>query len=215
MQVRINVTRRVTTPRYSGWRVLHAAEGGFNENPPGMPAVRRAINAPPVEFTRDMQFMSYDLNEGKISKGKWHIIYSSETMVTNDQSWEEMRCADYVNGIDTNLKYPDGRPILPKLMNGIICAGMFVHARSEGEYLICEPGISAVDGHKPIPHYTTVLAENKYFRAVTSGDRVFNILGSSVQILIPYILNVAVKYPLWWFERWEQDYLPDPTKFYR
>ena len=199
----IVVQEPVLPKRYVGWYCLHAIEGGFY-NPVGMPAVRRDTNAPPVEMNKYVQLMSYDLNEGRITKQKWRVLYGSNTMLTNEQSWEQVVCRDYVNGLNLDSLN------LPKLMYGILCGGMFVHARREGNYLVCEPGISAVDANKPIPDFRIVLENNWYFRCVTSGENIWNILGSTVPILAPYVLKVPVRFPIAWFKPWDRDYLPNP-----
>lgn len=207
--LRVAISRSVEAqPRYTGWRVLHKQEGGYQENPAGKPAVRPCADAEPVEMTRDIQLMSYALHEGRITKDKWRALYGSGTMLTNNQSWPEQVCRDYVNSLDLTA------PALPKLMKAIICAGMFIRGRVEGDWLVCEPGISAVDATKPIPDAATVKRNNWYFECVTSGDRIFNILGSPVPLLAPYVLAKPVKYPLEWFSVWNETYLPDAKTVY-
>ena len=201
--------------RFTGLRVLHAGEGGPYVNPVGMPAVRPADKLSdyyprPVEMTKEIQLMSYALNDGRITKAKWRALYGSRTMLTNNQSWPEQVCRDYVNGLDLFVVG------LPKLMDGIICAGMFLpNAQKVGNWVYCVPGRDAIDAGKPLPDIETIKANFWYFRCVTSGPHVYNILPEDGQIkLAPYVLSKTVRYPASWFARYEGDEPPDPMKFY-
>jgi hypothetical protein len=211
----LEMTADVTPNRFTGLRVLHAGEGGPYVNPVGMPAVRPADKlseyAPvAVPMTKEIQLMSYALNEGRITKDKWRALYGSRTMLTNNQSWPEQTCRDYVNGLDL---FAVG---LPKLMDGLICAGMFLpNARKVGEWVYCDPGVAAIDATKPLPTVEQIKANFWYFRCVTSGPHVYNILPEDGQIkLAPYVLSKTVRYPASWMVEWNETYPPDPAKFY-
>lgn len=228
--------------KYNGWYCLHASEGGY-VNPVGLPAIRPSLDAyPPVNMTKEIQWMSYNLNEGRITKAKWRALYGSTVALTNGQSWYQKVCRDYVNGLDLNALDEFGNPSLPKLMKGLIFGGMFI--RGESQYsltqaiknivtmtrvksfsafrksfisaltlpnvLLVTPGIGAIDAHQPIPSIATIKEKNWYMQCVTSGDRIWNILGSTIPLLAPYILNVPSRYPLEWFKPWNRNYLPNP-----
>lgn len=217
-----NIRIAITSPntfKYDGWRVLHGAEGGYN-NPTGMPAVRPAYDAEiPVQMTEAVQLMSYALNGGRITKAKWRALYGSTVAFTNNQSWPEKVCRDYVNRLDLNAVNEYGNPSLPKLLKGIICGGMFVRGEKitddKGTWLLVTPGIGAIDARKPIPDLDTILKNNWYFQGTTSGDKVYNLLPSDGQAkLIPYLLMEPTRYPFEWFERWKSNELPDPMRIY-
>lgn len=214
----IDGKRYIEQTIYSGWRVLHAAEGGY-PNPNGFPAVHPGDNANiPVQMTKEIQLMSYELNEGRITKLKWRALYGSTVAFTNGQSWYQRVCKDYVNNRDL-LAMEDDKPSLPKLMKGIIMSGMFVRGdviRDEGkDWLEVTPGIGAIDATKLLPTLQEIKDMGWYMRAITSADNPNNILGSTVPLLVPYLLNAPTRYPLEWFEPWNEDFLPDPIKFYR
>lgn len=207
----INVRISITSPnylKYDGWRCLHTAEGGYS-NPVGMPAVRPGINAPSVDFTRDMQIRSWEINDGRLTKNKWRALYASATAFTNDHSWPDQVCVDFVNGLDIGAAYP-------RLMKGILMGGGFYRPRREGSYLIFEPGISAIDATKPIPSSEEIKQKHWYFHAVTTGEKIYNFphCGIGIPVLVPYFLKTAVKFPIAWFEPWRSNELPDPLRIY-
>lgn len=194
-----------TSPKYTGWRCLHAAEGGF-VNPAGMPNVRRGLNAPAVEFGAALQRLSFDVmkavNPGITSAG-WANVFDSETAFTNNG-----------HGVEGND---------PKLMDGIICAGMFLPdsvraVTANGiEYLECVPGIHAVDAAKPLPTVSAVIENGWYFVANTGqgATGAFNFpQGNGGAVAIVYALEKPVWYRKSWFTRWDSDARPDPLKYY-
>lgn len=196
----------VAQPRYVGWRCLHAREGGFL-NPVGMPNVRRAVNQPPVEFTDELQALTYELMVTKnptISRNEFDNVFDSETAFTNR------------HGVESND---------PKLMDGIICAGMFLPAAVEGDYLVAYPGIHAIDPRVPLPTVQQILDRGWYFVANTGTGfaGAFNLpQGNQGPVYIPYVLQAPARYPMRGveegrayvnFERWESDVRPDPLRY--
>lgn len=135
--VQVTITRSTQPPapavRYTGWRCLHIAEGGYQSDPDGQPEVRPSFNAPPVEFTRSMQLLTWELlkRNPNISKSKFPVIFADTTAFTNGQGYfnDSDPRADWVNGTDTG--YPN-----PKLMKAIICGGMFI--RGEAGYSVMQ-----------------------------------------------------------------------------
>lgn len=187
-----------TERRYVGYRCLHAREGGFDGNPRGMPNVRRAEDAPPVPFTPALQRLSWDLMVSKnptISRGQWEAVFDSDRAFTNR------------HGVETGD---------PKLMDGIICAGMFTTAQREGDYLVMYPGIHAIDATKPLPSVQQILDNGWYFVANTgqgfAGAFHFP-QGNGGPVYILYALVKPVRYPLEWWARWDSDHLPDPLRY--
>lgn len=194
---------------YRGYRALHGVEGGYQGNPIGMPAVRPSVNAPPIDITEEMQWLIYNLNEGRLLPLKFRQLLDSEVAFTNNQSWEEEVRADFINKRDTNAEFP-------KLMKAIIMGGWLYNMRPQGDVLIAEPGISAIDVNKPLPDIATIKKNKWYFHCVTNGKQIYNFTncGIGVPVLMPYFLKEPVTYPIEWFQKWERNYFPDPLRFY-
>jgi hypothetical protein len=182
---------------YRGFRCLHAKEGGF-VNPDNMPNVRRAIDAPPVRFTAGLQQLAWDVMHSKnaaITYDGFRRVYGGTTAFTNG------------HGIESDD---------PKLMDGIICAGMFLPGDVEGGYLVARPGIHAVDANKPLPSAQQVLDRGWWFVANTGqgAEGAFNFpQGKFGPVYIVYALVEPVRYPLSWFARWDSDRLPDALRY--
>ncbi len=182
-----------------GHRCLHAAEGGFNENPVGMPNVRRALNiADPVKFTSELQELSWQLMtrmNSSISHNEWMNVFDSGTAFCNR------------HGVETND---------PKLMDGIICGGMFTEAPVEGDYITAYPGVHAIDVRKPLPSVEQILDNGWWFVGNTGrgSQGVFNLpQGDGGPVYVLYALAAPARYPVEWFERWVSDEYPDPLRY--
>lgn len=216
-------TLQTSKKKYSGWRCLHQAEGGY-PNPDKMPVVRPSLQEGSVNFTKPLQLMSYEINKFNrlLTRGRWRGIYGNWTAFTNTAGFDDPGDprADWVNVVD--LKYP-----LPKLMKGIICGGGFYtgvveHDLKYGDVLAMYPGVNAIDVYNlPSTDYQVfsqiVLEKHWYFHATTrSGDKINNFpQGQGNPVYVPYCLRAPASYPLSWFEPWEEDYLPDPLKIYK
>lgn len=209
----VEVPQPPAQPRYSGWRCLHIAEGGYASDPNGMPEVRPSVNAPPIEFTKSMQLLSWELmsSNPNITRWKWRVVFGNTTAFDNGQGYFKIGDprADWVNNIDTT--YPN-----PKLMKAIICGGMFIRGDVVGDNLVCKPGVHGIDARGPMPSVADVMANNWYFAATTC--RYPNVShfpqGQGGQVLIPYFLIEPVSYPVSWFVRWDEEFLPDPLRLY-
>lgn len=87
--------------------------------------------------------------------------------------------------------------------------------------LTMTPGIDAANASQPFTDIEAwaklILSKHWYFHAVTrTGDKIYNFPhGGGQPVYIGYFLKQPVSYPLSWFEKWEEDYLPDPLKTYR
>jgi hypothetical protein len=187
----------VVEPRYVGYRCLHAREGGF-VNPDNMPNVRRATDAPPVKFTPALQQLAWDVMRAKnaaITRAGYDAIFAGDTAFTNR------------HGIESDD---------PKLMDGIICAGMFLPGEVEGGYLVARPGVHAVDANQPLPSVQKVLDRGWWFVANTGQGLTgaFNLpQGKFGPVYIVYALVESVQYPLSWWEPWDSDRMPDPLRY--
>lgn len=205
-------TQTETAPRYSGYRCLHVPEGGYPSDN-GNPEVRPSKTVLPVPMTQPVQKLSYDINENNpfFGGGSWRAVYTYKRAFTNGNGFDEPNDprVDYINGLDI------GAPV-PKLMDGIICGGMFIRGEVVGSDLVCTPGVHAIDANKPLPTVEEVMARNWYFTAVTQNDgHIYHFpQGHGLPVLIPYILRQPARYPLAWFVRWEADTLPDPLRLY-
>ena len=200
-------------PGFVGYRCLHVAEGGYQSDPDGQPEVRPSVDAPPVEFTKGLQLLSWALMSRNLSitKNKWRVVFGNTTAFTNGQGYFKAGDprADWVSNIDTD--YPN-----PKLMKAIICGGMFIRGDVVGDMLVCRPGVHAIDADRPVPSVEDVIANNWYFAATTCKYPNVSHFpqGGGGPVLIPYILREPVAYPLRWFVRWDEATLPDPLRLY-
>jgi hypothetical protein len=208
----------VDTHRYIGYRVLHLSEGG-RITPSGMPCVNPSINVPSIEFDGHMQYTSYWLASEynpNVTKDKWREVYKDKIAFTNNQGFEmsgDPR-ADFVNGVNLTSD-------LPKLMKAIICSGNFVTGRISGNELVMSPGFDAIDGNKPMPPVSEIMARHWYFHATTarwSAEKIWKVSnfpqGQGAPVLIPYILKEEARYPLSYFGTWNDYSLPDPLRIY-
>jgi hypothetical protein len=194
-----NLRHMTEQPHYIGWRCLHAREGGMI-NPIGMPNVRRALNAPPVEFTPELQQLAYEvmtIKNPSISRNEFENVFDSDTAFTNR------------HGVESND---------PKLMDGIICAGMFLPdtVGRSGEYLVAFPGVHAIDATKPLPTAAEVIERGWYFVANTGTglSGAFNLpQGDGGPVCVIYALAAPARYPVSWFGRWNGNFLPDPLRY--
>lgn len=185
------------TSFFRGYRCLHANEGGF-VNPVGMPNVRRALNQPPVEFTPELQDLSFDVMKAKnanITRTRWESVFAGDTAFTNR------------HGVEGND---------PKLMDGIICAGMFTTAQIEGDYVVMYPGVHAIDATKPLPSVQQVIDNGWCFVANTgqgaSGAFHFP-QGAGGQVCVIYALSAPARYPREWWGSWDSFRLPNPLRY--
>ena len=222
MELTITLKNTSSSPKYQGWRVLHRSEGG-RVTPIGMPCVNPALNVAGIIFTASMQWLSYNLASSqnpKVTKDKWRVVYDGGTAFTNQNGWDmkdKPQRRDYVNGRDLDLEFP-------KLMRAIICSGNFFTGQpvtvNKEQYIQMTPGIDAIDGTKPLPSVSEVIEKGWRFVATTATYvngvwRVSNFpQGGGGKVWIPYILTKPALYPARWFQRWESDTLPEPTKVY-
>lgn len=200
--------------KFIGWRCLHAAEGGYQSDPRGMPEIRPGLPSPdPVLFSKELQLLSWNLNRGNklYTKKNWRATYGNTVAFTNTQGFNKAGDprADFVNML--NVKSP-----LPKLMKGIICGGMFVRGKDIGSFLKMTPGLHAIDAAWLTPTLSEVLENNWYYEATTQyfGKMSHFPQGHGSAVYIPYVLREETTYPIEWFVPWEEDYLPDPLKIY-
>jgi hypothetical protein len=206
------------TPRYVGHRVKHASEPGARQTPNGMPEVNPSENINGIDFTREMQLLSWEVMRTinpLITKHKWRVVYATSTAFTNGQGFVDSSDprADYVNGI--SLDAP-----LPRLMKGIVSGGAFLRGVMGSEFVVT-PGVGAVDCTKPLPTAQEVIQRRLYFEATTArynSEGVWSVnpfpQGGSGPVAIVYFLNTPARYVSSWFQPWEEDFLPDPYKVY-
>lgn len=225
------LTKEPTTPtkKYVGWRCLHAAEGGYQSDPRGMPEIRPAyridsitpdVNPAPVLMTQPIQLLSWDMN-GKtdspgyndtFTKPNWRAVYGTATAFTNNQGFgEDPNKRDWVTPQDTNNEED------PKLMKGLICGGAFILDDGyDNDWIYVSPGVSAVPADGPYPTYKEIFNKLWYYEATTmyNGKMSHFPQGHGKPVWIPYVLRERCKFPRSWFQRWEEDFLPDPLSCY-
>lgn len=215
VRVEIKYGNAVLPKRYIGWRCLHAAEGGYQSDPRGMPEIRPGLpNPDPVLMTKGLQLLSWNLSHSRNSlftKKNWRATHGNTVAFTNTQGFNKAGDprADFVNMLNVT------RP-LPKLMKGLICGGMFIRGYKIGNFLHCIPGVHAIDANKPVPSLAEVLANEWYYEATTQyyGKMSHFPQGHGAPVYLPYVLREETTYPIEWFVPWEEDYLPDPLKIY-
>jgi hypothetical protein len=210
-----SIYKRETTTSYSGWRAKYGSEGG-NQSDKNNPAVVPSVNAPPITFTSDKQWLSWNLmySQNKLMNSKnWASVYNGDTAFTNqngwdnEKDWDDQR-RDYVN--DANKGYPD-----PKLMKAIICAGSFYRGIPKNGELWMYPGVHAIDANKGMPSISTIINNNWYFHATINTPIISHFSqGQGGKVVVAYFLREPTPYPLNWFEEWNKPYLPDPIKTY-
>lgn len=193
--VRIHAT---ASPRYSGLRCKHNPEPGAFQSPVNMPEVRACHLIAPVKFTAELQRLAFNLAlyaNPTLTYERWAAVYSGGRAFCNGHG---------IEGDD------------PKLMDGIICAGMFLHAIEDGNQIICVPGLHAIDPHGILPSVSEIIERNWYFEAVNwNGTRVTRFpQGMGLPVLVPYVLEETAKYPTSWFAPWNETFLPDALKVY-
>lgn len=218
-RVRISFPGTTAPKKYVGWRCLHVAEGGYlSDN--GMPEIRpgwrnvdRRAEALAVKMTSGIQWLSYNINfhNTYYTKSRWRAVHTFQRAFTNQNGFGDPTDprVDYVNGRDYGEEEP-------KLMKALICGGMFIRGDVDGAWLVCRPGFHAVDAGTVLPSVEEVMEKNWYFVATNQlNGNVSNFpQGGGKHVRMPYILREATSYPLRWFTRWEEDYLPDPLKIY-
>jgi hypothetical protein len=201
--------------RYTGWRCLHIAEGGYMSDPDNMPCVRPSFDAPSIEFTRSMQLLSWELvrRNPNVTKHRWKVIHGDTTALTNGNGYfnDDDPRRDYVNGEDLDAEKN------PRLMKAIIFAGMFGKWDRIGNELWAIPGVHGIDARRTMPTLEEVIEKGWCYAATTGTATTVAHFpqGDGVPVLLPYFLIEPTPYPLQWFARWDETYLPDPLTFYQ
>lgn len=94
-----------------------------------------------------------------------------------------------------------------------------VAALSSDNMLVCVPGIHCIDSRKPIPSIEEIIENHWYLYAVTlygEWDEIDHFpQGNGGPVLIPFIADREISFPLYCFERWQADGPPDPLKVYK
>jgi hypothetical protein len=213
--------RPVLPMKYSGWRVLHKAEGGYQKTPLGMPEVIPPNNPVAVAMTEAIQRMSYSLMttmNAAITPALWSKVHDRNIAFTNYQSWgldentgEYHRRANFVMGVDQSQELPK----YDKAQR--LCGGQFVRGRVVNDKLVCVPGVDGIDVRYPLPSVAQIIERNWYLFAVSyHATRVEHFpQGQGGPVAIPFIFDREIEFDLNLLERWESDELPDPLKLYR
>ena len=213
------VERTAPTTKYSGWRVLHKAEGGYQRNPATMPSVIPPIPSSSVDMTEEIQRMSFNLMAHfcpSITTNIWNHVHSWDRAYNNKLGFPNAQGGslrrDYINDTDRNAPLPAYDKA--QRMTG----GNFVRGIERGDLLVLQAGIHGIDATKPMPSIETIVANNWYVVSVNVGP-VSNegavsywAQGKGYPIVFPLIFAGEIVFPLSYFERWEGDTLPDPLK---
>jgi hypothetical protein len=213
----INDPKSPSAKKYVGWRVLHKAEGGYDKNPLGMPGVIPPINPLALEMTEAIQRMSFSLMKQfnpAITPQLWTKIHDHDRAFTNHNGFAKAGDprANYITG--ENLSSP--LPKYDKMQR--LCGGQFVRGEVRGDNLVCIPGVHGIDASKPLPSIQTIIDNNWYLFAITltNASKVDHFpQGKGGPVVIPFIFDREIEFPLSLFEKWEADTLPDPLKIYR
>ncbi len=209
-------TQSSSAKKYSGWRVLHKAEGGYGKTPQGMPEVVPPENPVGIDMTKEIQRMSFELMKHfnpAITPELWSKVHEHDIAFTNYQGFKKPGDprANFITGQDLNKE-------LPKYDKaGRICGGMFVTGIERGGKLVCQPGVHGIAANKPLPDIQTIVENNWYFYAISFHPRRVEHFpqGKGGPVAIPFIFDREIVFPISLFEKWEADTLPDPLKMYR
>lgn len=203
--------------KYSGWRVLHKAEGGYQKTPLGMPEVIPPNNPVAVEMTEAIQRMSYSLMttmNAAITPALWSKVHEHNIAFTNFNGFNKPNDprANFI--LSENLTSP-----LPKYDKAQrLCGGQFVRGRVvQGNKLVCVPGVDGIDARYALPSVAEIIERNWYLFAVSyHATRVEHFpQGQGGPVAIPFVFDSEIEFDLNLLERWESDELPDPLAFYR
>jgi hypothetical protein len=201
--------------KYTGWRVLHKAEGGYEKTPLNMPEVIPPENPVALPMTEDIQKMSFELMQDfnkAITAELWTKVHRHDKAFNNFNGFEkdgEPR-ANFIT--KKNLSSP-----LPKYDKmGRLCGGMFVRGIVQGNKLVFQPGIHGIDANKPMPSLQTIKDKNWYFFAVDFHEKGVGHFpqGKGGPVAIPFIFDREIRFPLRYFVPWDDDELPEATKLY-
>lgn len=204
--------------KYIGWRVLHKAEGGYDENPLNMPSVIPPLNPEAVEMTEEIQQMSFALMKHfnpDITSKRWTAVHDHDRAFTNKNGFGK-KTAPRRNFITSSNP---GAP-LPKYDKAQrLTGGQFVRGEVRGDKLVCIPGIHGIDANQPMPSIQTIVDNNWYMHAITLFNKKTKVghfpQGQGGPVVIPFIFAREIEFPLEYFENWESDELPDPLKMYK
>jgi len=207
-----------STVRFNGWRYLHKAEGGNQQNPWGMPEVGPPENASAIKMTKEIQEMSFELMahfNPLITPLLWTRVHDHDRAFTNFNGFgnpDDPR-ANYILGenLSANLpKYDKAQRV---------SGGQFIRGEVEGDQLVCTPGLHGIDANSPLPDLGTIISNNWYLFAISLNGENQGVShfpqGQGGPVAIPFIFAESIRFPLWWFEKWEADELPDPLRIYR
>lgn len=223
MRVTIRLTPNSEPPqpppvKYDGWRVLHKVEGGWQNTPLWMPEVLPPINPVAVKMTQEIQLMSWELMSRRnpsITRKQWTSVHKFDRAFTNKTGFgmEGNPRANYVTGDDLTAPLP----AYDKCQRQ--CGGNFLRGEARGNVLVCVPGIHCIDSRKPIPSIEEIIENHWYLYAVTlygEWDEIDHFpQGNGGPVLIPFIADREISFPLYCFERWQADGPPDPLKVYK
>jgi len=207
--------------KFMGWRVLHQAEGGYQKNPLNMPEVIPPTNPVAIEMFRNIQEMSYELMRffnPAITPKQWTAVHGGFVAFTNYQGF----------GTEPKSGGPRANYILMRDLNSPLpkydkaqrlCGGMFLRGEVRGDMLVCIPGIHGIHAKMPLPSVKEIVEKNWYLFAVTLYERPDKIghfpQGQGGPVAIPFIFDREISFPLAYFDKWEDDTLPDALTFYR
>jgi hypothetical protein len=215
-------SQTTSTKKYIGWRVLHYAEGGYDNTPLDMPEVIPPIDQIGLPMTREIQQMSFDLMKHfnpAITKQLWTRVHDGDRAFTNHNGFGAKAMGKW--GLSSRANFILGEDIkneLPKYDKmGRVCGGMFIRGIVQDGFLACQPGIHGIDAKKPLPDIQTIIDNNWYFFAITRYEKSVGHFpqGKGGSVAIPFIFDREVKFPIKLFEKWESDELPDQLKLYR
>lgn len=207
----------VSEPKYSGWRVKHKIENGYQKTPPNEPEVIPPTNPISLAMTSVIQRMSYDLMRHfnpAITENLWTKVHRFDKAFNNGNGFEDPTDprVNFVTGDNLTYSYPK----YDKAQR--LCGGQFVRGNVVGNELHCIAGVHGIDGSKPMPSVSAIVENNWYLFAVSVNENFTQISnfpqGLGGVVAIPFIFTGTIKFPLSYFTKWESDSLPDHLKIY-
>ena len=200
--------------RYIGFRGLHVPEGGRWIDT-GDPAILNPVDTIALPITESIQRMSYNLMRHfnpSIDGQTWRALHGHYIAMTNrPQNGYDggVLHSDYINNRDLR-ELP---PRYDKMQRSF--QGSFIRGNVVNGELVCRPGIHGIDSTKHLPSINDIVSNNWYIRAVTAGNRIYNFpQGNGLPVVYPFIFDRPIRFPLQWFQTWNEEYLPNPLQFY-
>ena len=95
-----------------------------------------------------------------------------------------------------------------------LCGGLFARGDVVGDNLVLTAGKHGIDGDAPLPDVQTIIDNLWFVYGLNAWDygATHWAQGQGGPVVFPLIFTGQISFPIAYFERWQSDRLPDPTK---